>query len=115
MKKIMTLAIAAIMAISASAEIKKTEQFHTVKLDAPVHLVILKGPVYSVNMVSRNEQLPSAVSYTVKNDNLYVSARDMESLSQAERHVTVIVTAPTDVDYQIGKDMKAVPSKKHRK
>jgi len=114
MKKIMTLAIAAFIALTASAKIEKTSEFKTVKVDAPVHLVILKGHDYTVNMMSRNSELTHAVSYKVKDGKLYLSARDLESLEKSNGRVTVIITAPGDVDYQIASDMKKVPNRRPR-
>ena len=113
MKKIMTLAIAAIFAVSASAKkIESTAEFSTVKIDAPVHLVIEKGNGYSVNVMSRNKELKYAIKWSVKNGILRISTNDLESLEQSHGRVTVVVTTPEDVDYKIGNNMKQVPNRR---
>lgn len=106
MKKIITLALMAIATLTASATPEQTSQFSTVSVDAPVHLVIVQGPTYSVNLMSRNEQLTSAVAWKVKDGKLYVSARDLESLQNADGRVTVVITAPQGIDYNVESDMQ---------
>lgn len=105
MKKIITLALLAIATLTASATPEQTSKFSSVSVDAPVHLVIVHGPSYSVNLMSRNEQLTSAIAWKVKDGKLYVSARDMESLQNADGRVTVVVTAPEGVDYNVESDV----------
>lgn len=106
MKKYIILAIAAIASLTASAAVQNTDKFSTISVDAPVHLVIVHGPTYSVNLMSRNEQLTSAVAWKVKDGKLYVSARDLESLQNADGRVTVVVTAPQSIDYNVESDMQ---------
>lgn len=108
MKKFISLALAAIITLSVNAKTTKTDEFSSVKVNAPVHLVIVPGRSYSVNVVSHNPQLATAVSWKVKNGVLNVNARDLESLEQADAQVEVIVTSPNAVDYQVGKDFEQV-------
>ena len=114
MKKFLSLALAAVIALSANAKKVQTAEFSSVKVYAPVQLVIVPGKEYSVNIVSRNAELATAVSWKVKNGVLNLSARDLESLERAHESVNVIVTAPSAVDYQIGKDLKRVPNRTRR-
>ena len=114
MKKFLTLALAAIITLSVNAKGTKTNEFSSVKVNAPVHLIIVPGRTYSVNVVSRNPQLATAVSWKVKDGVLNVSARDFESLEQSDTRVEVIVTSPNAVDYQVGKDLETVTSSVHK-
>ncbi len=114
MKKFISLALAAIIALSANAKKVETTAFSSVKVNAPVHLVIVPGREYSVNVVSRNPELATAVAWKVKDGVLNLSARDLESLEQSNNAVEVIVTTPNAIDYQVGQDMKSVSSSKHR-
>ncbi|MBR1667413.1 MAG: hypothetical protein IJ693_03925 [Bacteroidaceae bacterium] len=114
MKKFLSLALAAIIAISANAKKVETAQFSSVKVNAPVHLVMVPGREYSVNIVSRNPQLTTAVSWTVKNGVLTLNARDLESLEQSNATVEVFVTSPNALDYQLTKDVQKVSSRKHK-
>ena len=114
MKKFITLALVAIIAISASAKKVNTAVFNSVKVNAPVHLVIVPSREYSVNVTSREAGLSSAISWSIKDGVLNISARDLEALEQADGPVDVIVSAPRGVDYQIGQDMQQVSSKKHK-
>lgn len=102
------MALAAIIAISASAKSNaESNEISLVKVNAPVHLVITKAPFTSVQVMSRNKQLTSAVSYTIKDGVLRINTNDLESLEHSDSHVTVVVTAPGDVQYQMGGDMVA--------
>ena len=112
MKKFISLALAAFIALSASAKKVTTSAFSSVKINAPVHLVIVPGKSYSVNVVSRNPQLATAVSWQVKDGVLSLSALDLASLEQSRTGVDVIVTAPESVDYQIGHNFQQVPNRK---
>lgn len=111
MKKIITLALMAIATLTASATPEQTAQFSSVSIDAPVRLVIAPGPAYSINLMSRNEQLTTAVAWKVKDGKLYISARDLESLQNADGRVTVIITAPEGIDYNVESDMQQTSSK----
>ena len=53
MKKFITIALAAVIAISANAKKVNTAVFNSVKVNAPVHLVIVPSREYSVNVSSR--------------------------------------------------------------
>ena len=55
MKKIIAIALVAISALSANAKKVETTAFSSVKVNAPVHLVIVPDREYSVNVVSRNQ------------------------------------------------------------
>ena len=114
MKKFITLALVAIIAISASAKKVNTAVFNSVKVNAPVHLVIVPSREYSVNVSSREAGLSSAISWSIKDGVLNISARDLEALEQADGPVDVIVSAPRGVDYQIGQDMQETSSSKKR-
>jgi len=114
MKKFITLALVAIIAISASAKKVNTAVFNSVKVNAPVHLVIVPSREYSVNVTSRETGLSSAISWSIKDGVLNISARDLEALEQADGPVDVIVSAPRGVDYQIGQDMQETSSSKKR-
>ena len=52
MKKFITIALAAVIAISANAKKVNTAVFNSVKVNAPVHLVIVPSREYSVNVTS---------------------------------------------------------------
>ena len=114
MKKFITLALVAIIAISASAKKVNTAVFNSVKVNAPVHLVIVPSREYSVNVTSREAGLSSAIAWSIKDGVLNSSARDLEALEQADGPVDVIVSAPRGVDYQIGQDMQETSSSKKR-
>lgn len=114
MKKILSLALAAILTLSANAKVVKTSQFSSVKVNAPVHLVIVPGRSYSVNVMSRDPELASAVSWRIRDGVLSLSSRDVESLERSRNKVEVIVTTPNAIDYQVGKEMKQVSSSKHK-
>lgn len=114
MKKFISIALAAVIAISANAKKTETAQFSSVKVNAPVHLVIVPGRSYSVNIMSRNPELASAVSWKIKDGVLSLSSRDIESLEHSQGMVDVIVTSPNAIDYQVGKEMKQVSSSKHK-
>jgi hypothetical protein len=85
-----------------------------VKVNAPVHLVIVPSREYSVNVSSRETGLASAISWSVKDGVLIISARDLEALEQAGETVDVIISAPRGVNYQIGQDIQEVSSSKKR-
>ena len=110
MKKFITIALAAVIAISANAKKVNTAVFNSVKVNAPVHLVIVPSREYSVNVTSQESGLSSAIAWSV----LSISARDLEALEQANGTVDVIVSAPRGVDYQIGQDMQETSSSKKR-
>jgi len=114
MKKFITLALAAVIAISANAKKVNTAVFNSVKVNAPVHLVIVPSREYSVDVTSRESDLASAISWSIKDGVLNISARDLETLEQANGTVDVIVSAPQGVDYTIGQDMQQVSSSKKR-
>ena len=114
MKKFITIALAAVIAISANAKKVNTAVFNSVKVNAPVHLVIVPGREYSVDVTSRETGLASTISWSIKNGVLNISARDLEALEQAGGTVDVIVSAPRGVDYQIGQDMQQVSSNKRK-
>ena len=114
MKKFITLALAAVIAISANAKKVNTAVFNSVKVNAPVHLVIVPSREYSVNVTSREAGLSSAISWSIKDGVLNISARDLETLEQSDGTVDVIVSAPRGVDYTIGQDMQQVSSSKKR-
>ena len=114
MKKFITLALAAVIAISANAKKVNTAVFNSVKVNAPVHLVIVPSREYSVNVTSREAGLSSAISWSIKDGVLNISARDLETLEQSNGTVDVIVSAPHGVDYTIGQDMQQVSSSKKR-
>ena len=113
MKKFITLALAAVIAISANAKKVHTSVFNSVEINAPVHLVIVPSREYSVNVISRESGLASAVSWSIKNGVLNISARDLTALEHSKGTIDVIVSAPHNVDYQIGRDMEEVSSR-HR-
>lgn len=114
MKKIISLALAAIFTLTVSARPKFTEQFQSVVLDAPVHLVIVRAPGYSVNLLSRNHDLTAALNWKVKDGKLYLSAKDAEKLNKSSRPVTVVVTAPEDVDYKLTSNVEQTANPKRR-
>ena len=114
MKKFITLALAAVIAISANAKKVNTAVFNSVKVNAPVHLVIVPSREYSVDVTSRETDLASAISWSIKDGVLNISARDLETLEQSDGTVDVIVSAPRGVDYTIGQDMQQVSSSKKR-
>ncbi len=106
MKKFITLALA--------AKKVNTAVFNSVKVNAPVHLVIVPSREYSVDVTSRESGLASAISWSIKDGVLNISARDLETLEQSDGTVDVIVSAPRGVDYTIGQDMQQVSSSKKR-
>jgi hypothetical protein len=110
MKKFTTLALAAVIAISANAKKVHTSVFNSVKINAPVHLVIVPGREYSVNVLSRESKLASTISWNIKDGVLNISARDLNALERSNGTVDVIVSAPRDVNYQIGYNMEEVSS-----
>ena len=114
MKKFITLALAAVIAISANAKKVNTSVFNSVKVNAPVHLVIVPSREYSVNVTSQESGLSSAISWSIKDGVLSINARDLETLEQANGTVDVIISAPRGIDYQIGQDMQQVSSSKKR-
>ena len=114
MKKFIIIALAAVIAISANAKKVNTAVFNSVKVNAPVHLVIVPSREYSVNVSSRETGLASAISWSIKNGVLNISARDLEALEQAGETVDVIISAPRGVDYQIGQDMQETSSSKRK-
>ena len=114
MKKFFTLFLAAVIAISANAQKSTTPEFTSVKVNVPVHLVIMPGREYSVNMVSKNQELASAVSWTVKDGTLSLSTRDIDSFDDSSAPVYAIVTSPNAVEHSVGKDMKQVSVRKHK-
>ena len=114
MKKFISLALAAVIAISANAKKVNTTVFNSVKVNAPVHLVIVPSREYSVDVTSRETDLASAISWSIKDGVLNISARDLETLEQSNGTVDVIVSAPRGVDYTIGQDMQQVSSSKKR-
>jgi hypothetical protein len=114
MKKFITLALAAVIAISANAKKVNTAVFNSVKVNAPVHLVIVPGRQHAVDINSREAGLANAISWSIKDGVLNINARDLETLEQANGTVDVIVSAPAGVDYVIGNDMQEASSKKHR-
>ncbi len=67
MKKFITIALAAVIAISANAKKVNTAVFNSVKVNAPVHLVIVPSREYSVNVTSQESGLSSAIAWSVKN------------------------------------------------
>lgn len=112
MKKYVTLALMALLTLSVNAKKVNTSRFSTVKVDAPVRLVIEKGNRYAVNVLSHDRELATAISWEVKDGVLHLSTRDFDSLDRAGSIVNVIVTVPTDVDYEIGRGLSEVPSSK---
>jgi hypothetical protein len=114
MKKFITIALAAVIAISANAKKVNTAVFNSVKVNAPVHLVIVPSREYSVNVTSQESGLSSAIAWSVKDGVLSISARDLEALEQANGTVDVIVSAPRGVDYQIGQNVQETSSSKKR-
>jgi len=114
MKKFITLALAAVIAISANAKKVNTAVFNSVKVNAPVHLVIVPSREYSVNVSSQESGLSSAIAWSIKDGVLSISARDLEALEQADGTVDVIISAPRGIEYQIGQDMQQVSSSKKR-
>ena len=110
MRKFITLALAAVIAISANAKKVHTSVFNSVKINAPVHLVIVPGREYSVNVLSRESKLASTISWNIKDGVLNISARDLNALERSNGTVDVIVSAPRDVNYQIGYNMEEVSS-----
>lgn len=100
MKKFITIALAAVIAISANAKKVNTAVFNSVKVNAPVHLVIVPSREYSINVTSQESGLTSAIAWTIKDGVLHISARDLEALQQAKGTVDVIVSAPRGVDYR---------------
>ena len=114
MKKFITIALAAVIAISANAKKVNTAVFNSVKVNAPVHLVIVPSREYSVNVNAQEAGLASAIAWSIKDGVLNISARDLEALEQANGTVDVIISAPRGVDYQIGQDMQETSSSKKR-
>ena len=114
MKKFIALALAAVITISANAQKVNTPVFNSVKVNAPVHLVIVPGREYSVNVVSRKSGLASAIHWNIKDGVLNISANDLYSLEHANGAVDVIVSAPRGIDYQIGHGMQKVSISKRR-
>ena len=114
MKKFITIALAAVIAISANAKKVNTAVFNSVKVNAPVHLVIVPSREYSVNVNAQEAGLASAIAWSIKDGVLSISARDLEALEQANGTVDVIVSAPRGVDYQIGQDVQETSSSKKR-
>lgn len=114
MKKFFILALAAVIAISANAQKSTTPEFTSVKVHVPVHLVIVPGREFSVNMVSKNQELASAVSWTIKDGVLNLSTRDMDSFDASSAPVYAIVTSPNAVEHSVGKDMRQVSVRKHK-
>lgn len=114
MKKFFALALAAVIALGANAQKSTTPEFTSVKVNVPVHLVIMPGREYSVNMVSKNQELASAVSWTVKDGILSLSTRDIDSFDDSSAPVYAIVTSPNAVEHSVGKDMKQVSVRKHK-
>ena len=114
MKKFITLALAAVIAISANAKKVNTAVFNSVKVNAPVHLVIVPSRQHAVDINSREAGLANAISWSIKDGVLNISARDLETLEQSNGTVDVIVSAPRGVDYTIGQDMQQVSSSKKR-
>ena len=114
MKKFITIALAAVIAISANAKKVNTAVFNSVKVNAPVHLVIVPSRQHAVDINSREAGLANAISWSIKDGVLNISARDLEALEQANGTVDVIVSAPRGVDYQIGQDMQETSSSKKR-
>lgn len=119
MKKFIAMALATIISLSASASTSADtnndakKEFSTVKVFAPVHLLLVKAPFYSVRVMSRDKELASTVHYTIKDGVVRVSASDIEYLEQSYGHVTVVVTAPEDIEYKVGGDMKQVYETHH--
>ncbi len=74
MKKFITIALAAVIAISANAKKVNTAVFNSVKVNAPVHLVIVPSREYSVNVTSQESGLSSAIAWSVKDGVLSISA-----------------------------------------
>ena len=114
MKKFITIALAAVIAISANAKKVNTAVFNSVKVNAPVHLVIVPSREYSVNVTSQESGLSSAIAWSVKDGVLSISARDLEALEQANGTVDVIISAPGSINYEIGDSMQESSSTKHR-
>ena len=114
MKKFITIALAAVIAISASAKKVNTAVFNSVKVNAPVHLVIVPSREYSVDVNSRETGLASTISWSIKDGVLNISACDLEALEQANGTVDVIISAPGSINYEIGNSMQESSSTKHR-
>ena len=114
MKKFITLALAAVIAISVNAKKVNTAVFNSVKVNAPVHLVIVPSRQHAVDINSREAGLANAISWSIKDGVLNISARDLEALEQANGTVDVIVSAPGSINYEIGNDMQESSSTKHR-
>ena len=86
MKKFITIALAAVIAISANAKKVNTAVFNSVKVNAPVHLVIVPSREYSINVTSQESGLTSAIAWTIKDGVLHISARDLEALPDRTGH-----------------------------
>ena len=114
MKKILSLAIAAVFVLGVNAQKTTTSEFSSVKVNVPVRLVIVPGRDYSVQMVSKNKELASAVSWNIKDGTLNLSTRDLESFDASDSPVYAIITSPNAVDYAVGKDMEQVSVRKHK-
>ncbi|NLV53086.1 MAG: hypothetical protein GXY64_07450 [Bacteroidales bacterium] len=110
MKKFLSLALAAVIAISANAQKVETQVINSVSVNAPVRLVIIPSRQSSVKVASKNPEMTSAISWEVKDGVLNITARDLESLERSDETVDVIVMAPGAVDYTIGEDMEQVSS-----
>jgi hypothetical protein len=63
-----------------------------------------------VNVLSRESKLASTISWNIKDGVLNISARDLNALERSNGTVDVIVSAPRDVNYQIGYNMEEVSS-----
>lgn len=114
MKKLLTLALAITLTLGTSAKNSDSNEFSSVKVYAPVHLVITKSADYSVKVFSRNKELTSAIKYTIRDGILSISSNDIESLEKAHGHVTVVVSAPDDIDYSLSPDMQEVKPRVRR-
>src|SRR5574344_154157 len=110
MKKFLSLALAAVIAISANAQKVQPQVINSVSVNAPVRLVIIPSRQSSVKVASKNPEMTSAISWEVKDGVLNITARDLESLERSDETVDVIVMAPGAVDYTIGEDMEQVSS-----
>lgn len=110
MKKFLSLALAAVIAISANAQKVETQVINSVSVNAPVRLVIIPSRQSSVKVASKNPEMTSAISWEVKDGVLNITARDLESLERSDETVDVIVMAPGAVNYTIGEDMEQVSS-----
>ncbi|MBO7581790.1 MAG: hypothetical protein J6T38_09795, partial [Bacteroidaceae bacterium] len=63
---------------------------------------------------SREAGLANAISWSIKDGVLNISARDLEALEQANGTVDVIISAPGSINYEIGNSMQESSSTKHR-